>query len=221
MKQILFYAVLVALTVSSCGKDVVTKRKEMADSLNQQNAGQNGAFYFQFRESTAQRRYKRNEDEDVAFDIPEIVIPGGNKVIPDIHDRRALKENQIGGSDEPDGQSRTLENPVRFFPAGKQKYGCENEVQKNNQFIVIISYIENCIQHSIYPFGSGVQDIFPGAFIRIMAIMFLNPAFYLPQGFCRSSCSSRVFRSSPPAYPVRLPSAPMTRWQGMIRETGL
>lgn len=45
MKQILFYATLAALVISSCGKDMVTKRKEMADSLNQQNAGQYSYYY--------------------------------------------------------------------------------------------------------------------------------------------------------------------------------
>ncbi len=36
-----------------------------------------------------------------------------------------------------------------------------------------------------------------------------------------SSLRSMIFLSMPPAYPVRLPFAPTTLWQGMIRETSL
>lgn len=36
-----------------------------------------------------------------------------------------------------------------------------------------------------------------------------------------SRASKFIFRSSPPAYPVRLPLLPITRWQGMIILIGL
>ena len=36
-----------------------------------------------------------------------------------------------------------------------------------------------------------------------------------------SSSSSEIFLSIPPAYPVRLPFVPTTRWQGMIMEISL
>ena len=37
----------------------------------------------------------------------------------------------------------------------------------------------------------------------------------------RSSFSRAAFLSMPPAYPVRLPFAPTTRWHGMTREISL
>ena len=46
------------------------------------------------------------------------------------------------------------------------------------------------------------------------------PASHKPMALC-SSFSSLIFLSSPPAYPVKLPSAPTTRWHGMIIEMGL
>lgn len=36
-----------------------------------------------------------------------------------------------------------------------------------------------------------------------------------------SSLRSEIFLSIPPAYPVRLPFVPTTRWQGMIMEISL
>ena len=46
------------------------------------------------------------------------------------------------------------------------------------------------------------------------------PASHKPMALCSSS-SSLIFLSSPPAYPVKLPSAPTTRWHGMMIEMGL
>ena len=50
----------------------------------------------------------------------------------------------------------------------------------------------------------------------------LRRAGYLNwDGSSPSSFRSALFTSSPPAYPVRLPFEPTTRWQGIMMEIGL
>jgi D-alanyl-D-alanine dipeptidase len=68
-----------------------------------------------------------------------------------------------------------------------------------------------------------INEPFPDTYFDVVAgaLQLCHSEYFRPVCSMPSRCRSAIFFSMPPAYPVRSPFLPITRWQGIKIETGL
>ena len=95
---------------------------------------------------------------------------------------------------------------------------------QNKCFVIFYKFEQTCSNVQFIPSPIEVREFLLRLLKNLSFSALYFCAFFGANKWLISVCSSfsrAIFLSIPPAYPVRLPFEPTTRWQGMIMEISL